>query len=199
MREQYDQSRKKVSRNCLLLGALEVVLGVLVYFEIAELPSLPFTDSRLPEAVGFAAVYYGAYLLYWGGTLWQQAGDAEQWRQTVSRIAEKFCSHPILSLAVLAGLIAVEWVIWKTTHGRHRPSGGGGAHSAVPAALSADAPPVIPGLSAGLSDCMSGGPVSSYRTILTHSSVRFREIHRKRDFSGISEKNACNRHPCVIL
>lgn len=64
MREQYDQSRKKVSRNCLLLGALEVVLGVLVYFEIAELPPLPFTDSRLPEAVGFAAVYYGAYLLY---------------------------------------------------------------------------------------------------------------------------------------
>ena len=116
MREQYDQSRKKVSRNCLLLGALEVVLGVLVYFEIAELPSLPFTDSRLPEAVGFAAVYYGAYLLYWGGILWQQAGDAEQWRQTVSRIAEKFCSHPILSLAVLAGIIAVEWVIWKTTH-----------------------------------------------------------------------------------
>ena len=116
MREQYDQSRKKVSRNCLLLGALEVVLGVLVYFEIAELPPLPFTDSRLPEAVGFASVYYGAYLLYWGGTLWQQAGDAEQWRQTVSRIAEKFCSHPILSLAVLAGLIATEWVIWKTTH-----------------------------------------------------------------------------------
>ena len=130
MREQYDQSRKKVSRNCLLLGALEVVLGVLVYFEIAELPSLPFTDSRLPEAVGFAAVYYGAYLLYWGGTLWQQAGDAEQWRQT---------------------------------------------------------------------DCVSGGPVSSYRTILTHSSVRFREIHRKHNFSGISEKNACNRHPSVIL
>jgi len=116
MREQYDQSRKKVSRNCLLLGALEVVLGILVYFEIAELPSLPFTDSRLPEAVGFAAVYYGAYLLYWGGILWQQAGDAEQWRQTVSRIAEKFCSHPILSLVVLAGLIAVEWVIWKTAH-----------------------------------------------------------------------------------
>ena len=111
MREQYDQSRKKVSRNCLLLGALEVVLGVLVYFEIAEFPPLPFTDSRLPEAVGFASVYYGAYLLYW-----QQAGDAEQWRQTVSRIAEKFCSHPVLSLAVLAGLIAAEWVIWKTAH-----------------------------------------------------------------------------------
>ena len=107
MREQYDQSRKKVSRNCLLLGALEVVLGVLVYFEIAEFPPLPFTDSRLPEAVGFASVYYGAYLLYWGGTLWQQA---------VSRIAEKFCSHPILSLAVLAVLIAAEWVIWKTAH-----------------------------------------------------------------------------------
>ena len=53
MRKQYDQSRKKVSRNCLLLGALEVVLGVLVYFEIAEFPPLPFTDSRLPEAVGF--------------------------------------------------------------------------------------------------------------------------------------------------
>lgn len=65
MREQYDQSRKKVSRNCLLLGALEVVLGVLIYFEIAAFPPLPFTDSRLPEAVGFAAVYYGAYLLYW--------------------------------------------------------------------------------------------------------------------------------------
>ena len=116
MREQYDQSRKKVSRNCLLLGALEVALGVLIYFEIAEFPPLPFTDSRLPEAVGFAAAYYGAYLLYWGGILWQQAGDAEQWRQTVSRIAEKFCSHPILSLVVLAGLIAAEWVIWKTTH-----------------------------------------------------------------------------------
>ena len=34
----------------------------------------------------------------------------------MNRIAEKFCSHPILSLAVLAGLIAAEWVIWKTTH-----------------------------------------------------------------------------------
>ena len=34
----------------------------------------------------------------------------------MNRIAEKFCSHPILSLAVLAGLIATEWVIWKTAH-----------------------------------------------------------------------------------
>lgn len=198
MREQYDQSRKKVSRNCLLLGALEVVLGVLVYFEIAEFPSLPFTDSRLPEAVGFAAVYYGAYLLYWGGTLWQQAGDAEQWRQTVSRIAEKFCSHPTqpggACRAHSGGMGDLE-----NGPCRHHPSGGGGAHPAVPAALSADAPPVIPGSSAGLPDCVSGGPVSSYRTILTHSSVRFREIHRKHNFSGISEKNACNRHPSVIL
>ena len=77
MRKQYDQSRKKVSRKLFFLGALEVLLGVLVYFEIAEFPPLPFTDSRLPEAVGIAAVYYGAYLLYWGGILWQQAGDAE--------------------------------------------------------------------------------------------------------------------------
>ena len=114
MREQYDQSRKKVSRNCLLLGALEVVLGVLVYFEIAEFPPLPFTDSRLPEAVGFASVYYGAYLLYWGGTLWQQAGDAEQWRQTVGRMVEKFGSHPLLGMAVIAGVMAAEWVLWRT-------------------------------------------------------------------------------------
>lgn len=116
MREQYDQSRKKVSRNCLLLGALEVVLGVLVYFEIAEFPPLPFTDSRLPEAMGFASVYYGAYLLYWGGTLWQQAGDAERWRQTVNRIAREVLLPPDPEPAVLAGLIAAEWVIWKTTH-----------------------------------------------------------------------------------
>lgn len=117
MREQYDQSRKKVSRKLFFLGAAEVLLGVLLYLWALELlPIPPFPCTGVLSALGFVALGFGAYLLYWGGTLWQQAGDAEQWRQTVSRIAEKFCSHPILSLAVLAGLIAAEWVIWKTAH-----------------------------------------------------------------------------------
>ena len=56
MREQYDQSRKKVSRNCLLLGALEVVLGVLVYFEICLLYTSDAADERRGVDLGGGGV-----------------------------------------------------------------------------------------------------------------------------------------------
>ena len=113
-RDRSEVSRRTVSQKLFFLGALEAVLGVLIYFELVELPAVPLTDSRLPEAMGVAAAYLGVYLLYWGGTLWQQAGDAEQWRQTVGRLVEKFCSHPLLGMAVIAGAMAAEWVLWRT-------------------------------------------------------------------------------------
>ena len=54
MREQYDQSRKKVSRNCLLLGAAEVLLGVLLYLWALELlPIPPFPCTGVLSALGF--------------------------------------------------------------------------------------------------------------------------------------------------
>ena len=191
MREQYDQSRKKVSRNCLLLGALEVVLGVLVYFEIAELPPSGGCGVCRRLLWGVSALL-GRHTLAAGRRCGAVAADGEPDRREV-----------LLPPAPEPGgaCRAHSGGMGDLENGpcRHHPSGGGGAHPAVPAALSADAPPVIPGSSAGLPDCVSGGPVSSYRTILTHSSVRFREIHRKHNFSGISEKNACNRHPSVIL
>ena len=113
-RDRSEVSRRTVSQKLFFLGALGAVLGVLIFFEVVELPAVPLTDSRLPEAMGVAAAYLGVYLLYWGGTLWQQAGDAEQWRQTVGRMVEKFCSHPLLGMAVIAGAMAAEWAIWRT-------------------------------------------------------------------------------------
>lgn len=113
-RDRSEVSRRTVSQKLFFLGALEAVLGVLIFFELVELPAVPLTDSRLPEAMGVAAAYLGVYLLYWGGTLWQQAGDAEQWRQTVGRMVEKFGSHPLLGMAVIAGAMAAEWVLWRT-------------------------------------------------------------------------------------
>ena len=79
-RDRSEVSRRFLAQKLFFLGALGAVLGVLIYFELVELPAVPLTDSRLPEAMGVAAAYFGVYLLYWGGTLWQQAGDAEQWR-----------------------------------------------------------------------------------------------------------------------
>ena len=113
-RDRSEVSRRFLAQKLFFLGALGAVLGVLIYFELVELPAVPLTDSRLPEAMGVAAAYFGVYLLYWGGTLWQQAGDAEQWRQTVGRLAEKFGSHPLLGMAVIAGAMAAEWVLWRT-------------------------------------------------------------------------------------
>lgn len=116
MREQYDQSRKKVSRNCLLLGALEVVLGVLVYFEIASFRPCPSPTPAFRRLWGLPPSTMGRIC---------STGAARSGSRPVMRSsgadgeagsAEKFCSHPILSLAVLAGLIAAEWVIWKTAH-----------------------------------------------------------------------------------
>ena len=113
-RDRSEASRRTVSQKLFFLGALGAVLGVLIFFELVELPAVPLTDSRLPEAMGVAAAYLGVYLLYWGGTLWQQAGDAEQWRQTVGWMVEKFFSHPLLGMAVIAGAMAAEWVLWRT-------------------------------------------------------------------------------------
>ena len=118
-------ARRAVSQKLFFLGVLGIALGVLVYFEVAELPPLPLTDFRFPRVLGLAGAYYGAYLLYWGGTLWQQAGDETQWRQTVNRIAGKFGSHPILSLTVIAGVIAAEWVIWGTVNSAAAPLAAG--------------------------------------------------------------------------
>ena len=113
-RDRSEASRRFLAQKLFFLGALGAVLGVLIFFEVVELPAFPLTDSRLPEAMGAAAAYLGVYLRYWGGTLWQQAGDAEQWRQTVGRLAEKFGSHPLLGMAVIAGAMAAEWVLWRT-------------------------------------------------------------------------------------
>ena len=113
-RDRSEVSRRFLSQKEFFFGALGAVLGVLIFFEVVELPAVPLTDSRLPEAMGVAAAYFGVYLLYWGGTLWQQAGDAEQWRQTVGRLVEKFGSHPLLGMAVIAGAMAAEWVLWRT-------------------------------------------------------------------------------------
>lgn len=117
MREQYDQSRKKVSRELFFLGVSEAVSGVLLYLWALELlPIPPFPCTGVLSALGFVALGFGAYLLYWGGTFWQQAGDAKQWRQTVSRIMGKINCHPILSAVLLAGVVLAEWAIWGTVN-----------------------------------------------------------------------------------
>ena len=32
----------------------------------------------------------------------------------MGRLAEKFGSHPLLGMAVIAGAMAAEWVLWRT-------------------------------------------------------------------------------------
>ena len=56
-RDRSEVSRRFLAQKLFFLGALEAVLGVLIYFELVELPAVPLTDSRLPEAMGVAAAY----------------------------------------------------------------------------------------------------------------------------------------------
>ena len=66
---------KKVTRNALILGAVEVVLGVLIYFDLLGLLSNLHLHWRIHTAMGFPVTYMGVCLLYWCGKLWQQADD----------------------------------------------------------------------------------------------------------------------------
>ena len=117
MLEQYDQSRKKVSRKLFFLGAAEVLLGVLFYLWALELlPIPPFPCTGVLSALGFVALGFGAYLLYWGGALWQQADDPERWRQTASQMIGKYRSSPALLPVVAVGLVMLEWTLRGTTY-----------------------------------------------------------------------------------
>ena len=108
-------ARRAVSKKMVFLGALEAVLGVLFYLWMLELlPIPPFPYENVLSALGFVALALGVYLLCWGGTLWQRAGDVDQWRETAARVREKFRIRPVLGLAVFAVLLAAEWVRWKT-------------------------------------------------------------------------------------
>ena len=66
--------------------------------------------------MGFPVTYMGAWLLYWCGKLWQQAGDPEQWRQTVRQIEKGISTPPIITLVYVVGLIAAERALWKTSY-----------------------------------------------------------------------------------
>lgn len=81
---------KQVTRNALILGAVEVVLGVLIYFDLLGLLSNLHLHWRIHTAMGFPVTYMGAWLLYWCGKLWQQADDPERWRQTASQMIGKY-------------------------------------------------------------------------------------------------------------
>lgn len=117
MREPNDQSRKKVSRNCLLLGAAEVLLGVLLYLWALELlPIPPFPCTGVLSALGFVALGFGAYLLYWGGILWQRAGDETQWRSSADHVAEDFRLRPVLLPVLIVGVVMFEWTLRGTVY-----------------------------------------------------------------------------------
>lgn len=106
--------RRKVTRNALVLGAVEVVLGVLIYFDL--LGWLSGLHWRIHMALGFPVTYMGAWLLYWCGKLWHQVDDLEQWRQTVRQIEKGVSAPPIITLVFVVGLIATERALRKTTY-----------------------------------------------------------------------------------
>ena len=97
-------------------GAVEVVLGVLIYFDLLGLLSNLHLHWRIHTAMGFPVTYMGAWLLYWCGKLWQQADDPEQWRQTVRQIEKGISTPPIITLVYVVGLIAAERALWKTSY-----------------------------------------------------------------------------------
>ena len=133
---------KQVTRNALILGAVEVVLGVLIYFDLLGLLSNLHLHWRIHTAMGFPVTYMGAWLLYWCGKLWQQAGDPEQWRQTVRQI-EKGDKHPsdhnpgVCGGADSSGKSALENFLCRNQH-----SDGGPPLPVISATSSEDAPPV---------------------------------------------------------
>lgn len=117
MREQYDQSRKKVSRELFFLGVSEAVSGVLLYLWALELlPIPPFPCTGVLSALGFVALGFGAYLLYWGGILWQQAGDETQWRSSADHVAEDFRLRPVLLPVLIVGVVMFEWTLRGTVY-----------------------------------------------------------------------------------
>ena len=107
---------KQVTRNALILGAVEVVLEVAIYFDLLGLLSNLHLHWRIHTAMGFPVTYMGAWLLYWCGKLWQQADDPEQWRQTVRQIEKGISTPPIITLVYVVGLIAAERALWKTSY-----------------------------------------------------------------------------------
>ncbi len=107
---------KQVTRNALILGAVEVVLGVLIYFDLLGLLSNLHLHWRIHTAMGFPVTYMGAWLLYWCGKLWQQADDPERWRQTASQMIGKYRSSPALLPVVAVGLVMLEWTLRGTAY-----------------------------------------------------------------------------------
>ena len=108
---------KQVTRSCLLLGVAEVISGIALYlWALKILPIPPFPDSRILEILGFGAILWGVYQLYWGGALWQQADDPERWRQTASQMIGKYRSSPALLPVVAVGLVMLEWTLRGTTY-----------------------------------------------------------------------------------
>ena len=133
---------KQVTRNALILGAVEVVLGVLIYFDLLGLLSNLHLHWRIHTAMGFPVTYMGAWLLYWCGKLWQQADDPEQWRQTASQMIGKYRSSPALLPVVAVGLVMLEWTLRGDSLYGFPPDGiGPSGTDAVPLSMG-DAPPV---------------------------------------------------------
>lgn len=110
-------ARQKISRECLFLAGSEVISGIALYlWGLKILPIPPFPDSRILEILGFGAILWGVYQLYWGGALWQQADDPEQWRQTASQMIGKYRSSPALLPVVAVGLVMLEWTLRGTAY-----------------------------------------------------------------------------------
>lgn len=107
---------KQVTRNALILGAVEVVLGVLIYFDLLGLLSNLHLHWWIHTAMGFPVTYMGAWLLYWCGKLWQQADDPERWRQTASQMIGKYRSSPALLPVAAVGLVMLEWTLRGTAY-----------------------------------------------------------------------------------
>ena len=110
-------ARRSVSRKLFFLGAAEVLLGVLLYLWALELlPIPPFPCTGVLSALGFVALGFGAYLLYWGGILWQQAGDETQWRSSADHVAEDFRLRPVLLPVLIVGVVMFEWTLRGTVY-----------------------------------------------------------------------------------
>ena len=95
----------------------EAVSGALLYLWALELlPIPPFPCTGVLSALGFVALGFGAYLLYWGGILWQRAGDETQWRSSADHVAEDFRLRPVLLPVLIVGVVMFEWTLRGTVY-----------------------------------------------------------------------------------